>query len=463
MDRYIGVDLGTSGVRVEVFDRELKSVLTCATPLARNTVAEWERALSYAFAQCGPLRGHIAVDSTSGTFLLVGPRGEVVAGPFMYYEEARDEWEEMRRWPETVALEEFGSASPIAKLYRLAKTSLLRRARWVVPAATWVTYMLCGDWREVYVDYGNALRLGLDIYASPPRWRLDVLEKAGVDPAQLPTPAESGRYVCEASGPLAERLGVVGSAVYLGTTDGNASAVASGALELGDASVTSGSTTVVKYVAREPVKIPGVYYHVHPLGGFLAGAATAPTGVYLQKLSEAFGIPIEEALEFQGDEYLFFPPGYRSPFDDPALRGALLKFDIDPAENPRTVAARLIRSVALGLVLTEYSILNFLGRAFGSTPPRVGVAGGGGRSRRLNELRASIYGVEVASYSHSATLGVVLPVLLRTGAADRKKIRELVKPDYVVGPSPRLAEMYRGVRERYVELWKKLGMVYRLI
>ena len=76
---------------------------------------------------------------------------------------------------------------------------------------------------------------------------------------------------------LALALGLSPKAIVTtGMTDGCASQVASGAVNLGDWNTTIGTTLVVKGVTREEINDPSgaIYCHRHPDGHWMPGGAS---------------------------------------------------------------------------------------------------------------------------------------------------------------------------------------------
>jgi len=476
---YLGIDLGTSGVRVEAYSEDGSQLHLGRSPISSQDTEAWIRALRESMRGTRWKRWAVraAVDSTSGSFIICGSHGEPLHPPVMYYEKAVRGYQKAARLSSARMLESRGfklsPTSPLPKILELMeeKPSIFSKARWILPPATWLLYRLRfregEEWRDLSVDYSNALKFGLDITSPKPRWFEALFEEAGVPLSLLPTVVSPGDPVGPAESRLAESLGLRGAELYHGMTDGNAAALAGGALSEGDMVIYSGSTTVPKYVSPCMKPHPAIYYHRHPLGGYLAGAATSATGGMMTWLAEkVFGVPVNEAfslMEEAGDPVgiVFFPPGARSPFNDPLLGASLL--GLWPLrEERRRVIGRIMLASALGITFLEYNYIRLFEQLFGKRVEEVKLTGGGTRSPLWNKLRASIYERRVKVYGDQVAVGTVIPVLIRAGK--HRSIREVeerfLKVRETLKPDPSITDKYRSLRDRYMDAWGKLREAY---
>ncbi|MGC9071952.1 MAG: FGGY-family carbohydrate kinase [Acidilobus sp.] len=466
----VAIDIGTSGVRVEVYDTGGQLIEAGRSPLHQQTPDAWIDALRSAtpayLRRCYDCEKHVTADGTSGTFLLVGKAGEVVSGPHMYYEADEESYGLAKGLvdEEVAKRVQLNAESPIVKLFgiRRRNSTTWSRSRWVIPQATWLLYRLCGYFPDHPVtDYTNALKLGLDITAPSLTYVREAYDSLGLDLDKLPPLAPSGTPLCRASGGLASELGLTGATVYNGMTDGNASALASGALSEGEASVYTGSTTVVKVVSNKVIPHPSIYYHVHPVSGYLASAASGFTGAFLTWFSEkVIGVSVEEAIKYaeaaKGDQPVFFPPADRAPFYVSEAMASLLNLTPDPSEQRENAIGRLVRGVLVGITYMERWLLDFMESVTGVKIREVGIAGGTSRSRYWNELRRQLYGKRISVYGDSIAKGALVPVLV--GEPFKMTISEVkayfLKP--IVALEPRAPGKSPSVISNYMDAWAKV-------
>ncbi len=484
-DIFIGIDLGSSGVRIEVYDVSGNLIAEGREAILKQDVDEWlmaiARAMPRAVRECNNCRKYVVIDSTSGTFIAVDAHGKPLLSPMMYYEKAVDVWEKIKGLQSVRDMGMKGvtidASSPLVKILyiREKKPDIYRRIRWIVPASTWISYRLCfsyGDvWREIYTDYTNALKFGLDITSSPPQWYTPLFDELGIDLGIMPKPTGCGEYICSARSDYASILGLEGAEVYHGMTDGNASALAGGALKIGDTNIYTGSTTVPKFVTDKLIPHPALYYHIHPINGYLAGSATGFTGYILSWFTEkVFGIDINEAFNYismvePGSEYIFFPPGDRGPFYDTLLNPAIIDIKIYDDTHEKIIG-RFLRSIVLGITLLEYTYIKLFEELFNRKISTVRLTGGGSRSRIWNIIRASIYEKNIEIFGDRVAVGAIIPVLIKNKIyTDISEIeKRFLKPLEIIEPDENLVKIYRAkmIREKYLEKWGKLQELYHI-
>lgn len=480
----IGVDVGSSGVRIEVYNPNGFLIAVGRESIARQDVNEWLRAIEAAMPsivkECRDCEKYVSVDSTSGTYILADEYGEPIVNPVMYYEKMVDVYNKIRLLPSIDLLSRKGvtidAASPLVKLYhtKVYSPGLYSRVKWVVPAATWILYKLCLKenevWRNIETDYTNALKFGLDISSNPPRWFTEIFQELELDMDKMPRPVPCGEYVCDAGSRYAEQLGLLKARVFQGMTDGNASALAGGALKVGDVNVYSGSTTVPKIVTDKFTTHPAIYYHIHPIRGYLAGAATGFTGAFLTWFTEKiFGISMEEAFRYMsnvapGTEYIFLPPGDRSPFYNPLMNAAIMNIKI-VEESRTTLIGRFLRSIVLGITFMEYSYIELFENLFNVKIDRIRLTGGGTKSRLWNLIRASVYNRRVEVYGDLIALGTLIPVMIRSKLYPTlEKIEErFIRPVDVVDPDDALVNSYMKFKSAFMSIWGDLQRLYQYL
>ena len=481
MQVLVGIDLGTTGVRVEVYDVKGKNLLIRKAQIVRQTAEDWlyalrSASLSGALKDAAPDERIVTVDSTSGTTLLVDKWGNPVFPPMMYYDKAVDEYEELKRYESATELAKKGVAisptSPLPKILRAMRSSPeeFKNVRWVISPASWILYKLHfrrGEiWENVCMDCTSALKFGEDI--SSASWFTPLFEDAGVSLDILPDIVECGSEIGEARGELAENMRLSGARLFHGMTDGNASAIATGCIRPGDFGIGCGTTTVPKYVCEEIKAHPAIYYHKHPVQGYLAGAASSTCGMLEWFSDKVFGIPIEESFSLAekiepGSEYTYFPQGDRSPFDDPSMGAALIGLWLEDSQRDE-VRGRIFRSSVVGITFLEYYYISLFEGLFGRRIGEVKLAGGATRSHLWNKLRASIYGRPVKVLEKQVAIGALIPVALKLGlyrdpdeATDTLlRVIERIEPDPVLGAR------YQTDRDLFMDRWKVLQEMYHL-
>ncbi len=325
-EAVLGIDVGTSGVRIAARGRDgallAMSSAPINAPLADGTQRLqdpqiWWRSLQQAFTALD-LKGirvlALAVDGTSGSILAVNDMGEPLAPASMYDDVAEaDLLQRVAKFapPETAAL---GSTSPLARALAMDKT-----APRILHQADWIVGKLSG--RFDVTDENNALKSGYDPVARRwPEW----IFKTGFDVSRFPKVVSAGERVGTVLPDVASQLGLpIDVAVVAGTTDGCAAFLASGASEAGDGVTSLGTTLTLKLLSATPVFAPQFGIYSHRIGNqWLAGGASNSGGGVLASLFSRDDIVrlsalIDPAVPTGFDYYPLARPGERFPINDP--------------------------------------------------------------------------------------------------------------------------------------------------
>jgi D-ribulokinase len=420
---FLGVDVGTNGVRVSVVDAEARPIARAARamPLPRREglrieqdpgiwwttlaalleeLAEW--------TELGRVR-RIAVDGTSGTLLLVDAAGRPQS-PGVMYNDARggDAAQRIARVapPESGA---HGSTSALARLMTLLVDGVSPDVRHVLHQADWIAGRLAG----VYgiSDENNALKMGYDPVARQwPGW----IDALGVPRALLPEVREPGAPVAAIDPAIARRFGFsAGAEVCAGTTDGTAAFIATGAAAIGDAVTSLGSTLVVKLLAERPIFDPEIGVYTHRLGDrWLAGGASNSGGAALlmhftaEQMAEL--TPQLTPDRPTGLGYYPLPAkGERFPIRDPELAGAIAE---RPADD-----ARFLQGLLEGIAEIEAFAYRRLTELGAPALRRVLSVGGGARNPAWTEIRARALGVPVCAAAETEAAHGAALLALRGG------------------------------------------------
>jgi D-ribulokinase len=328
----LGIDVGTSGVRIAARDRTGTLKAMALAPLhapildfgrALQDPHLWWSAIAEAFKGLD-LTGlrvlAIAIDGTSGTVLPIDVRGTPLGLASLYNDVA--DIEAVKRIkalapPETAA---HGATSALARLLPMQAGA----AR-ILHQADWLLGQFCG--RFDVSDENNALKSGYDpVLRQWPAWLSDV----GADVAKLPKVLPAGTAVANIVPDVAQRFGLPHNVMIVtGTTDGCAGFLASGATEAGDAATSLGTTLTLKLLSATPVFAPEFGIYSHRIGEqWLAGGASNSGGAVLKQFFSVEDIvrltPLMDANVPTGLNYYPLPKsGERFPINDPALQPKL--------------------------------------------------------------------------------------------------------------------------------------------
>jgi len=385
----LGVDLGSSGVRIALANQLGVPIGTWASPYPRPFAEPlgWREALIGLTRQLAPeLRervGAIALDGTSGTLLLCRPDGELAPTPLdqaLPYHQACP--------MQAAAAQAIAGDGPaasaggsLARALMLLETSAEAglQGSWLLRhQADWLMGWLLGDWR--WGEEGNNLRLGWDLHQRS--WRGSI----GGQPwsGSLPTIRSSGENLGQLHPSAARQLGLpTACQVVAGSTDANAAVLAADPGER-DGVAVLGTTLVLKQWSPRPIAGPGVSCHRLAGRWLVGGASNAGAGVLRRFYSDAQLVELSRQIDPTSSSGLQLLPlpgqGERFPVDDPNL---------EPVLEPRPVSDALyLHGLLEGLARIEKAGWQRLQALGAPAVERVISVGGGAVNPQWRQIRA---------------------------------------------------------------------------
>ena len=430
MTHAIGVDVGTTNVKVALVDRAGESIAAAKRQLAPSPSSETEQDADELWAQvCDAVRevtsaapgaasdvAVIGVCSQYSSIVPVDASGEPVADIVMWTDHRGSDhsWAILGAHDEAfeVWLEHHG-IPPVGGGLSLAHILHLQLDRPDVHAATaaylevmdYVTTRLTGritaTQHSMFMSQVCDTRdLGSTVYDT------DLIELAGIDVGRLPPLIGVDEAVGTVRPEVADELGLPGGVVvYAGTNDTATGLVATGAVVAGRAGLSIGTTSVlIDTVARkdtdidhEILSMPGVFegsYLVFAENG-LGGKAMEHVLANLVYAADALADHITDddfeeldaALDSvpPGSQGVLFLPwlgGSLSPSADTRMRGGFLNLSL---ESTRT---QLVRAVAEGVAFNLAWLLPYVETFTGNEIDEIVFNGGAARSRAWCQIIA---------------------------------------------------------------------------
>jgi sugar (pentulose or hexulose) kinase len=403
----LGIDIGTSGVRIAAVDKNGSLAALSAAPIAAPLAdggrilqdpAIWWQAVAEAMTAlnlAGKMVRAIAVDGTSGTILAVEPNGTPKGLASMYNDiAAPDDLAQVAAVApkETAAL---GSTSPLARALPMQRDAVR-----ILHQADWIAGRFSG--RFDVSDENNALKSGYDPVLR--RWP-DWIGKTGFDPALFPKVVAAGTRIGTITKAAAQQFGLPEEAAMVaGTTDGCAAFLASGAALAGDGVTSLGTTLTLKLLSDRPVFAPYYGIYSHRIGEqWLAGGASNSGGAviaqHFSKDDVARLTPLIDPDTPTGLDYYPLPkPGERFPVNDPAFAPKLA-----PRPEQDLVFFQAILEGIAAIEALGYQRLAELGA---SPLNSIRTVGGGAANPAWTRIRLKLLGVpEKPSVSEQAAVG----------------------------------------------------------
>ena len=270
---YLGIDIGTSGIRGSCIDESCDELVSLKipfehTPITSNDTSEqdplpWLEMLDRLLEQItAALTAHdatyrirgIAIDGTSSTLIACKKDGTALSPAMMYNDQqSKEQANIIKRFaPADSAVH--GASSSLAKaLFLLKRYSSTEK---LCHQADWLAASLTGKYGVS--DENNCLKLGYDsITGCWPEWLFDNPEDAVIPASLLPEVYPPGTSLSTIKSELIKKYGLDENCILVaGTTDSNAAVLATGAYRAGDAVTSLGSTLVVKLFSDKPIFDP---------------------------------------------------------------------------------------------------------------------------------------------------------------------------------------------------------------
>ncbi|MGJ4951569.1 xylulokinase [Bradyrhizobium sp. HKCCYLS20291] len=475
---FLGLDVGTSGVKAVLEDETGALVASASRPLSlshpqplwsEQNPDHWVEAAIGAVDDLA--RDHQReTAAVSGIGLSGQMHGATLLGrdgrplrPAILWNDGRsqDECAELeRRCPElhaiagNLAMPGF-TAPKLAWVAKHEPDIFAQVAKVLLPKA-YVRYRLSGEMVEDMSDAAGTL--WLDVGAR--RWSETLLEATGLGLGHMPWLVEGNAPSAVLSPELARRWGMGGKVVIAGGAGDNAaSAIGLGAITPGDAFLSLGTSGVLFRVTDRfaPAPESAVHAFCHALGGLWhqmgvmlsAAASLSWLARILQTPEAALLAPLGASVDRPSPvQFLPYLDGERTPHNDAHADGAFVGL--------RSAASRddLVQAVLEGVAFAARDML----RALGRSPHEItelDLVGGGSRSALWAQIMADVLGVIVHRVEEGevgAAIGAArLGRLAATGASPEDVCR---KPQRLKSFEPRTAQR-AGYDAAYAH-WRKL-------
>ncbi|MDG1459586.1 MAG: FGGY-family carbohydrate kinase [Pseudoprimorskyibacter sp.] len=420
MKLCLGIDVGTSGVRMAVMNgNELVSMTRAEhLPKKRNEIDanDWWSAVENCLRKqiadlkekrVDPLaiRG-IAVDGTSGSMVLTNAALTPVSPGLMYNSSGFDtEAAIIAQQAPKVHITQ-GTNSALARAMRLVRLSVEPPAH-LLHQADFIAAKLMA--KGGHSDFNNALKTGFD--PEPEMWPDWI--GAVIDPAILPKVHNPGAPIAKISKKIALEFELSpDTIIHAGTTDSIAAFLACAPLEEGVAVTSLGSTLAIKLLNTKRIDDPAVGLYSHKLNNlWLVGGASNTGGAVLKAFfSDEDLRALSQQIDINNPTHLGFYPllakGERFPINDP---------DLAPKLAPRPKSdARFLQAILEGITDIEARCYDAIAARGGRRPKKIITAGGGAQNETWTALRARIIGIPLGQTKQpEAAIGAASLVLDR--------------------------------------------------
>ena len=478
---YLGVDLGTSSVKLVLADGEgrIADSASAKYPLllpedgwSEQNPEDWYAGVIACVRELGCRHDLSAVKgvSFSGQMhgLVVLDKDDNVIRPAILWNDNRTTEEcaylndvigkdKLLEWTGNVAFTGF-TAPKLMWMKRHEPENFARIAKIMLPK-DFVAYKISGVFGSDVSDDSGTLYFDVKNRA----WSAPMLGIIGITEAQLPAIFESTDVIGHISEEFAAASGLpVSAKVVMGGGDQAVGAVGTGTVKEGRMFFSLGTSGVVFAPCAEFAASTNGGMHVfrHANGRFhFMGCMLSAAGSMQWWSEEVTGMSVGDLLdEMPGvctDAPIFLPylMGERSPINDPDAKGAF--YGINLAHKRADLTKAVVDGICFGLKDCYDNILGM-----GAEAGYARVIGGGSRSDKWMQILSDITGLELRriNTSDGAGLGAVILAMVGTGAVPSldEACDRLIRDTDVFLPSESehraYAEKFAAFKELYARL-----------
>jgi xylulokinase len=474
-EMYLGIDVGTSGVKAVLWSPGQGVIAQGTAPLSvsrphpswsEQDPADWWHATNAAVLSLpAELRRTVAAIGLAGQMhgaTLLGADGQPLRPAIL--------WNDGRSFAECAELETAvpdsrritgnlampGFTAPKLLWVRHHEPDLFARIAAVLLPKDYIRLAMTGEMASDMSDAAGTL--WLDTGAR--EWSAAMLAASGLEPRHMPRLVEGSEVAGMLRADVAATWGMDRVPLAGGGGDNAAGAAGVGVIGEGDALLSLGTSGVIFVATKDfrpnPARAVHAFCHClpgmwHQMSVHLSAASCVDWAAGLLRLAgpaEVFALA-EQTGAGTGDE-LFLPylSGERTPHNDPHVRGAFLR-----ADNA-TDAGRLAAAVLEGVAFAHADGLAAL-RDAGTRVDTLSVIGGGARSRYWGTILAAaldvrleyLYGGEVGPALGAAKLAM----MAQTGASaeqacTKPAVLDTIEPDAALAArlTPRLERFRRA-------------------
>ena len=489
MDHFLGIDVGTSGVKAVVVDERgnVKAAgtapLTLSTPRpgwAEQRPEDWWAATRKAVRQVTapkkgrpPRLGAIGLSGQMHSSVFLDGKGEVVRPALLWCdgrttEECREITasvgeENLREWAANPALE--GFTLPKVLWLRKHEPAAFARVAKIVLAKDYVRYRLTGAIATEPSDASATLMYD----TARGRWSRPLLQAVGLDEALLPDVGASAEVLGLVTTAAARATGLpVGTPVVGGGADNACGAAGVGAVSPGDAVASWGTSGTVLAPTAKPKVDPGLrvhtFRHVLPDTWYVMGVMLTAGGAFawhrrelareLARKKDGDAALNQEAAQVpigaEGVTFLPYLQGERTPHRDASARGAFVGLTL--AHTRAHMTRAVVEAICFGL-RDSLTIMRELGLPVSTLL----LTGGGARSPFIRRMQAEVYGLPVTTVNREEGPAYGAALLAAVGAGAFKDLpaacRATLERNKPESPRP-------GTHQAYDEPYRRFRALY---
>lgn len=481
---YIGVDLGTSAVKLLLMDSKgkIKNIVSKEYPLefphpgwSQQNPEDWKNAIFEGIPEliCGVNADEIAGIGAGGQMhgLVVLDENDNVIRPAILWNDGRtqkqtdylnsvigkDKLSEM-----TANIAFAGFTAPKLLWLRENEPENFKKISKIMLPKDYVNYILTGVHCCDYSDASGMLLLDV----KNRRWSKEMLEICGISEKQMPKLFESYEKVGTLKGDIATQLGLSEKTVVCaGAGDNAAAAVGTGTVGNGGCNISIGTSGTV-FISSDKFRLDennALHAFAHADGSYhLMGCMLSAASCNKWLMEDIFkteDYAAEQApitREKLGKNHVFFLPylmGERSPINDTDARGTFTGITMD------TTRADLTQAVLEGVAFAIRDSFEIV-KKLGIEVKRSKICGGGAKSGLWKEIFANVLNMELELVASEQGPGMGGAMLAMAACGEYDSVKSacdaLVQVVETVKPDRELAALYEEKYQKFSKIYPAL-------
>ena len=481
MKKYIGIDLGTSSMKLLLMDAEgnIHNTISKEYPLefpqpgwSQQNPEDWKDALFEGIPELlngfdaslvkgigcgGQMHGLVVLDEDDNVIrpaILWNDGRTVKQVDYLNNEIGK---EKLSAWTANIAFAGF-TAPKILWMKENESECFARIAKIMLPK-DYINYILTGVRSCDFSDASGMLLLDVEHKC----WSKEMLDICGISENQMPTLFESYDCIGTLVPEIADKLGLPGTVkVCAGAGDNAAAAVGTGVVGEGGCNISLGTSGTVFISSKEFPTLDNNAIHnfAHADGGWhLMGCMLSAASCNKWLLGDILGTSdhnAEQAAireEKLGENHVFFLPylmGERSPINDTTARGTFIGMTMD------TTRADMVQAVLEGVAFAirdSVEVARSLGIAINTSK----ICGGGAKSPLWKRIFANVLNceLEIPVSEQGPGMGGAMLAMVACGEYESVKAccEKLTSVADVVKPEPQLVAKYEARYQQFKKIY----------
>lgn len=485
---FIGVDLGTSAVKLLLMDEagKIHKIVSKEYPLyfpqpgwSEQNPQDWIRqsmeGIRELTAQCdksqiqgisfgGQMHGLVALDENDQIIRPAILWNDGRTGKQTEYLNQVIGKETLSRYTGNIAFA--GFTAPKILWMRENEPENFARIKKIMLPKDYLAFYLSGEFCTDYSDASGTLLLDVRHKC----WSEEMMEICGIKESQLPRLYESWEPVGKIRKTAAEELGIPQDVkIIAGAGDNAAAAVGTGTVGEGQCNLSVGTSGTV-FISSKKFGVDqhnALHSFAHADGnyhlmGCMLSAASCNKWWMEEILRTKEYQKEQEKICKLGENQVFYLPylmGERSPHNDPDARAAFVGMSMDTTREDMSQA--MLEGVAFGLRDSIEAA-----KSTGLHPKRSKICGGGAKSPLWRKMIANIMNMKIDRIESEEGPGYGAAMLAAVGCGVFPSVEEaadkLVKIIDTEEPDSQLVEKYEEKYQKYRKLYPALKEFYHI-